>query len=93
MMSFQETLTELADKVLAHLGIKVRYSVQVSTKHGWIDLNQTWEGAKKAPYSVTRTVADARTWKNRYDSSFARHAVAAPATRIVRQVTTFDVVQ
>lgn len=90
-MNILEVFTELGDKILSHVGIKVRYSVQLNGKHGWYDLDQTWDGAKKAPYSVTRTAADARIWKNRYDAACARHGVKAE-TRIVRQVTQFDVV-
>ena len=92
-MSILEVFTELGDKIREHLGIKVRYSVQAQDVHGrWFDLNQTWITAKKVPYSVTRTVADARIWQKRYDTARARHGYAGK-TRIVRQVTQFDVVE
>lgn len=93
MMNILEVFTELNDKILAHLGIKIRYSVQAQAKNGqWYDLNQNWDGAKKAPYSITRTVADARIWKKRYDNAQARNFGNPQPTRIVRQVTQFDVV-
>lgn len=93
MMSILDVFTEQADKILSHLGIKVRYSVQAQAKNGtWYDLNQNWEGAKKATYSVTRTVADARIWKKRYDAAVTKHSTVTQATRIVRQITQFDVV-
>jgi len=93
-MNILETLTELADTIRGHLGIKVRYSVQAqSTRTGeWFDLNQTWDGAKKASYSVTRTVADARLWEKRYQAALVRNGGPKTNTRIVRQVTQFDVV-
>ena len=91
-MNILEIFTDLADKITAHLGIKVRYSVQAQAKNGtWYDLNQNWDSAKRAKYSVTRTVADARIWKKRYDAATAKSGYPA-TTRIVRQVTQFDVV-
>lgn len=90
-MSIQDIITALADKVLAHCGTKVRYSVQIKGSTGWRDLNQTWHSAKKVPFSVTRTVADARLWKNRYDAATKKSGMQIE-TRIVRQVTQFDVV-
>lgn len=93
MMNILEVFTELNDKILAHLGIKIRYSVQAQAKNGqWYDLNQKWDNATKAPFSVTRTVTDARIWKKRYDTALTKHSTAPHATRIVRQVTQFDVV-
>lgn len=92
-MNILEIFTELADKVIGHLGIKVHYSVQMQRSNGeWIDLNQTWDGAKKARHSVTRTVADARVWEERYQAALVRNCAPAIKTRIVRQVTQFDVV-
>jgi hypothetical protein len=91
-MNILEIFTELADSIISHLGIKVRYSVQAKGRNGWYDLNQNWEGAKKAPYSVTRTVADARHWQKRYQDALKRNFGPAIETRIVRQVTQFDVV-
>lgn len=92
-MSLTEIMTALADKIVSHLGVKVRYSVQVEHRDGnWVDLNQTWTGAKKAPYSVTRTVADARLWENRYQAALVRNLAPARRSRVVRQVTQFDVV-
>jgi len=92
MMNILEIFADLADKITAHLGIKVRYSVQAKGKNGWYDLNQTWDGAKKARYSVTRTVADARIWEKRYQAALVRNFGPVTETRIVRQVTQFDVV-
>jgi hypothetical protein len=93
MMNILDVFAEQGDKILAHLGIKVRYSVQLKANNGqWFDLNQRWDNATKAPYSVTRTVADARHWKKRYDAALAKHSGKPFETRIVRQVTQFDVV-
>jgi hypothetical protein len=92
MMSILDVFHEQADKILSHLGIKVRYSVQAQAKNGtWYDLNQSWDNATKAKYSVTRTVADARHWAKRYDAAMKKQGMQS-ATRIVRQVTQFDVV-
>ena len=91
-MNILEVFTELNDKILSHLGIKIRYSVQAQAKNGtWYDLNQDWPNATKAKYSVTRTIADARLWTKRYENAAKKNGF--PATlRIVRQVTQFDVV-
>lgn len=92
-MNILEVFTELADTICEHLDIKIRYSVQAQDAHGrWFDLNQTWDGAKKIPHSITRTIADARHWKQRYDTAAARHGYGMK-TRIVRQITQFDVVE
>lgn len=93
MMSILEIFTELNDKILSHLGVKVRYSVQAEHSYGgWYDLNQNWDGAKKVPFSVTRTVDDARHWAKRYSDARTRNGMPLVPLRIVRQVTQFDVV-
>lgn len=93
-MNILEIFTELADTIREHLGIKVRYSVQIQNSRTgeWRDLNQNWDTAKKVPYSVTRTVTDARVWEKRYQAALVRNCAPAQFTRIVRQVTQFDVV-
>jgi hypothetical protein len=92
-MNILEIFTDLADTIREHLGIKVRYSVQIQMPGGgWRDLEQNWEGAKKVRFSVTKTVADARHWEKRYQDAVARNYGSPVKTRIVRQVTQFDVV-
>lgn len=77
-----------------HLGTKVRYSVQREDKNGdWYDLNQNWDGAKKAPYSVTRTIEDARHWKKRYEDALKRNYAVPANLRIVKVVTEYVEVQ
>lgn len=92
-MQIVDMLQRMTDTILSHVGVKVRYSVQAQNRSGdWYDLNQAWDTAKRDAYSVSRTVEGARAWKKRAEAAWARNGVPAPRLRIVRSVTTFDVV-